>query len=185
MKTLMTFMGIISFIASLFGCSTPKDPVILDGPGMEYVDADHRSVYANALELDWESVEGYPLFAAAYLGSGDEIGENRDMYLRKAFKNLSDEQLEAIPHFDFGGDNWYLVVPRYDITDVTNTDTEERFYLNFGEAFTANCDGNLIAENYTHGGCKYTPMLNENGKLVTVEGVVDITDFLLTDTDKK
>ena len=30
------------------------------------------------------------------------------------------------PVFDFGGDEWFLVVPRYGYVDVTNTDTNEK-----------------------------------------------------------
>lgn len=170
-------MGLFTFIASLFGCD-PKDPIILDGPGMVYVDSDYRSIYANALELNWDEIEGYPMFAVAYLGKNETASEKRDEYLRKAFPDFSDEELAKVQHFDFGGDEWYLVVPRYENIDVTNTDTDKRISLIDGEAFTTNCSGNVVVEDYSRGGHKYTPSLDENGKLVVTDAVADITDYL-------
>lgn len=176
-KRILIIMGVFSFIASLFGCGHKGDPHILDGPGMVYVDSDYRSVYANALVFDWDGAEGYPMFAVAYLGKGEDASENRDTYLHKVFPSLSDEELAKIKHFDFGGDEWYLIVPRYDYGDVVNTDTGEKTTLYEGEAFTTNCKGNLMVEDYNHGGHKYVPMLDENGVLLVSEAAVDISDF--------
>ena len=181
MKIIMVFMEIFAFIASLFGCE--QKPDILDGPGMVYVDSDHRSIYANALELDWDIIEGYPMFAVAYLGNGDDVLDKRDEYIKKAFASLSDEELEFVQHFDFGGNEWYLIVPRYDSTEVINTDTEETTSLNMGEAFTVRCNGNVIVENYTHGGYKYTPSIDENGNLVATEDIVDITAYIMSNNN--
>jgi hypothetical protein len=52
-------MGLFNFIASLFGCA--EKPQMLDGPGMEYVDSDYRSAYANALEFDWDEAKSKKL----------------------------------------------------------------------------------------------------------------------------
>lgn len=182
MMKIAIIMGLFNFIASLFGCA--EKPQILDGPGMVYVDSDYRSAYANALEFDWDEAEGYPMFAVAYLGKGDGISEKRDAFLHKAFPNMSDEELAKVQHFDFGGDEWYFVVPRYENdVDVTNTDTGERSYLMEGEAFTTNCKGNLVIEDYTHGGHKYAPSLDEKENLVATDDVVDITGYLQTNNN--
>lgn len=84
---------------------------ILDGPGMEYVDSEHRTEYANTLPFD--EIVGYPYWTVAFLDNG-EIGEaNREIYIDKLFSGLSEESLEKIEHFDFEGDEWYLIIPRY------------------------------------------------------------------------
>ena len=69
------------------------------------------------------------------------------------------------------------------MVDVTNTDTGEKISLINGEAFTAVCKSNLAVEDYTHGGHKYTPGLDENGKLILSEDIVDVTDYLITNNE--
>lgn len=42
---------------------------MLDGPGMVYVDSEHRTEYANNLPFD--EIDDYPYWAVAYLGEGE------------------------------------------------------------------------------------------------------------------
>jgi hypothetical protein len=51
----MKIMAILAILASLFGCGK-NDPYILDGPGMEYVDSEYRTEYANC--LPFEDIQG-------------------------------------------------------------------------------------------------------------------------------
>ena len=62
-------MAILAILASLFGCGK-HDPYILDGPGMEYVDSEYRTEYANC--LPFEDIQGSPYSAIVYLGKGED-----------------------------------------------------------------------------------------------------------------
>lgn len=88
---------LIMAICLLFSCK----PEMLDGPGMEYVDGEYRTVYANCLPFD-ES-KGPPYLAIGCLDGIDNI-EN---YLNELFKGLSDEQLSKIGYYEFEGNQTY------------------------------------------------------------------------------
>ena len=82
---MVKLIAIFTALANLFGC-TAKKLHMLDGPGMVYVDSEHRTEYANTLPFD--ELEGYPYCAVVFLGKG-EIGEaNRKKYIDKFIKNL-------------------------------------------------------------------------------------------------
>ena len=67
---LMKAIAIFTVIAGLFGCRSPGEkPFMLDGPGMVYVDSEHRTEYANTLPFD--KIDDYPYWAVAYLGEGE------------------------------------------------------------------------------------------------------------------
>ena len=49
----MKIIAIFTIAANLFGCKVPGEkPFMLDGPGMVYVDSEHRTEYANTLLFD-------------------------------------------------------------------------------------------------------------------------------------
>ena len=136
-KNIMKIMAILTIIASLFGCSAPKLNVD-DGPGMAYHDADYRTEYANVFEFD--NYEGQPHFAVAFLGYGDRM-DFRNSYIKGVFESLSDEAIGKIQHFDFEGDEWYLVVPRYkDDVEIISLDTDEKYTVYHCAAFTVKCN---------------------------------------------
>ena len=179
-KYIMKLTVIIALMASLFGCSNPKLNVD-DGPGMVYKDSDYRSEYANV--LDFDNYEGQPHFAAAFLGYGDRMDFRND-YINDVFKSLSDEARGKMPHFDFEGDEWYLIVPRYkDKVDITDADGNVLETVQQGEAFTVKCNVSDLYSNIqitterNLGGYKFSPQMGGDGKLLTNTDVYDITDY--------
>lgn len=183
-KIIIKFAGIITIIASLFGCSQEK-PQVLDGPGMEYKDSDYRSMYANV--FDFDNYDGQPMFAVAFLGYGDRM-EFRHTYIEGIFADLDDFAIEQIGHIDYEGDEWYLIVPRYkeDVV-ITNLDTGEVHTIYNGEAFTVKCNlsdlySNIeISTELNLSGHKFSPQIGGDGKLIKNPDVWDITDYGVMD----
>ncbi len=84
---LMKVIAIFTVIASLFGCRAPGEtPFMLDGPGMVYVDSEHRTEYANTLPFD--EIDDYPYWAVAYLGEGENGKNTAKEYIEKLFSKL-------------------------------------------------------------------------------------------------
>lgn len=179
----MKIMAIIVIIAALFGCSLEK-PQVLDGPGMVYKDSDYRSIYANV--FDFDSCDGQPYFAVAFLGHGDRM-EARHTYVERIFEELGDFAIEQVGHVDYEGDEWYLIVPRYkEDVDIINLETGEVHTIYNGEAFTVKCNlselhSNIeISTEQNLSGHKFSPQIGGDGKLVTNADVWDITDYSVT-----
>ena len=108
----MKAIAIFTVIAGIFGCRAPGEkPFMLDGPGMVYVDSEHRTEYANTLPFD--EIDDYPYRAVAYLGEGENGKNTAKEYIEKLFSKLSEEQRKSVKHYDYGGEKWYLVIPRY------------------------------------------------------------------------
>lgn len=179
-RNVMTYVVIITIIASLFGCSIEK-PQVLDGPGMVYKDSDYRTDYANV--FDFDSYDGQPYFAVAFLGYGERI-DYRNTYVEGVFESLGDFVIEQVGHIDYEGDEWYLIVPRYkEDVDITNLDTGEVHTIYNGEAFTVKCNfsdlhSNIeISTEQNLSGHKFSPQIGGDGKLVQNPDVWDITDY--------
>lgn len=180
----MRLAAVITMIASLFGCSAEK-PQVLDGPGMEYKDSDYRSIYANV--FDFDSYDGQPMFAVAFLGYGDRM-DFRNTYVEGIFDSLGDEAIEQIGHIDYEGDEWYLVVPRYrDDVDIRNLETDEVHTIHNGEAFTVKCNlsdlhPNIeISTEQKLSGHIFSPQIGGDGRFVPNPDVWDITDYSVMD----
>ena len=183
-KGIMKLTAIIALIASLFGCSSPK-PQVLDKTGMVYKDSDYRSIYANV--FDFDSCEGTPYFAVAFLGYGEDRRDFRNTYVAGIFESLGNTAIEQVAHFDFEGDEWYLIVPRYkDYVTLTNLETGKKHTIYQGEAFTVKCNlsdlhSNIEISTDDSRGHKFSPQIGGDGRLVTSEDVWDITDYSVTD----
>lgn len=183
-KSIMKLTAIIALIASLFGCSSPK-PQVLDKTGMVYNDSDYRSIYANV--FDFDNYDGQPVFAVAFLGYGEDRRGFRDTYVAGIFESLGNTAIEQVAHFDFEGDEWYLIVPRYkDYVTLTNLETGEKHTIYQGEAFTVKCNlsdlhSNIEISTEDSRGHKFSPQIGGDGRLVTSEDVWDITDYSVTD----
>lgn len=183
-KGIMKLTAIIALITSLFGCSSPK-PQVLDKTGMVYKDSDYRSIYANV--FDFDNYEGQPYFAVAFLGYGEDRRGFRDTYVAGIFESLGDFAIEQVAHFDFEGDEWYLIVPRYkDYVTLTNLETGEKHTIYQGEAFTVKCNlsdlhSNIEISTEDSRGHKFSPQIGGDGRLVTSEDVWDITDYSVMD----
>lgn len=173
---IMKLIAIFTVLANLFGCKMPEHHM-LDGPGMEYVDSEYRTEYANTLPFD--EIEEYPYCAVAYLGKGEEGKANRDVYIEKQFSSLTEEAVEKIVHFDFEGDEWYLIIPRWPVSnDILRKDTEEKLAENDGDAFTVACSNNITIRSLAQGNWyEYTPQIDENNRLICTDTVWDITEY--------
>ena len=183
-KNIMKIAAFIAVIVSLFGC-TLKKPQVLDGPGMVYKDSDYRTDYANV--FDFDSYDGLPYFAVAFLGYGDRM-DFRHTYVEGIFKDLGDFAIEQVGHIDYEGDEWYLIVPRYkEDVDITNLDTGEVHTIYNGEAFTVKCNlsdlhSNIeISTELNLSGHKFSPQIGGDGKLIKNPDVWDITDYSVMD----
>lgn len=179
MVKFMKFITLFTFISNLFGCfRIPLKPEILDGPGMVYIDSEHRTEYANTLPFD--DIEGYPYWAVAFLGRGTVGEANRTYYIEKLFSGLPEESIDKIKHFDFDGDEWYLIIPRYyDENDIVRqSDENHEKYITFGEAFTVKCKSNIKIVYCCNGEHEFSPESDGDGKLICTEDIWDITDYV-------
>lgn len=195
MKNFIKLSVALTLILSLSACATPKKEEktkaetkeeihIDDGPNMAYCDADYRTDYANV--FDFDSYEGKPYFAAAFLGYGDRM-DFRNTYVAGIFNELGDSAVEQVSHIDFEGDEWYLIVPRYgEDVEIKNLDTEEVYTVYGGKAFTVKCNlsdlhPNLeISTQQNYGAYMFSPQIGGDGKLITNADVHDITDYSVT-----
>ena len=153
-----------------------EDPYILDGPGMVYVDSEYRTEYANCLPFD--DVEALPHFAIAYLGNGS-LGEmNIEIYANTIFSTLDKERVDKIPKYEYEGEDWYLVIPRYRDLCSLKKGEEEHHASYQGEAFVVRCNGDVVVNTFDAKEINYTLAVDENGKLLnTGEEVWDITNI--------
>ena len=171
---MMKIMAILAILASLFGCGK-HDPYILDGPGMVYVDSEYRNEYANCLPFgDWR---GEPYLAIAYLGKGDAGKANKDVYINKIFEGLDEEKINRVKTYEYEGDDWYIVVPRYySRIDLKKGDESIRATTYDGEAFVVRCNSDITVNVFEVTDMYYTLCIDENGNLKnTDENVWDIT----------
>ena len=183
-KNVLILMPIILIILTVSACMLKK-PQVDDGPGMVYKDSDYRSIYANV--LDFDSYDGQPMFAVAFLGYGDRM-DFRHTHIEGIFESLDDHAIEQIGHIDYEGDEWYLIVPRYteDVL-ITNLDTGEVHTIYNGEAFTVKCNlsdlhPNIeISTELNLSGHKFSPQIGGDGRLVANPDIRDITDYTVMD----
>lgn len=154
----------------------------LDGPDMVYRDSDYRSEYANL--LDFDSYDGHPYFAAAFLGYGG-TNEERKTQVMDFFVSLGAAEYDKIEHFDFEGDEWYLVIPRYrDEVVITDLETGEEHIVYNGTAFTVRCNMSDLHSNIeisTSSGLdahSFSPGLDGKGELSKNNDVWDVTLYL-------
>ena len=169
-------MAILAILASLFGCGNPE-PQILDGPGMVYVDSEYRNEYANCLPFgDWR---GEPYLAIAYLGKGDAGKANKDVYINKIFESMDSEKISQIKTFEFDGDDWFLVIPKYrNLVSLKKGDEELTQAAHTGEAFALRCSQDVIVNIFETKEINYLLSASETGELQgTDENVWDITNI--------
>lgn len=155
-------MAIFALFATLFGCGK-NDPHILDGPGMVYVDSDYRNDYSNCLPFD--DIQGAPYFAVAYLGNGETGRINKDIYINSLFESLGEDKIKSIPCFEFDGDDWFLVIPRYK-DEVTLIKDEQEVYSNIYEtALIVKCNSDIVVETFNVSDKKYNLAVDDEGNL--------------------
>ena len=176
MKSIMKFVSVLTLILSLFGCAKPK---AFDGDGSVYHDEDYRTAFANVFDFAFSDKD--VLFAVAFLGYGEEGRTHRNNFVNSTFEGLSDK----VEHFDFDGDEWYLVVPRYrDAVAIEGLDADGKYMVFEGEAFTVKCNLSDLYPNVRictlEGKGKFSPHINGEGRLVTNPFVHDITDYSVT-----
>jgi len=167
----MKLMAIITMIASLFGWlkggyQKKNNPMILDGPGMEYIDSEYRNEYANCLPFgDWR---GEPYLAIAYLGNGDTGKANKDAYINKVFEGLDEEKINRIKTYEYEGNDWFLVIPKYYDTVIIRKGDEEA-YTEDGVPFIVRCNSEVLVNVFNVTDMYFTLAVDENGKLKGTE----------------
>ena len=174
----MKIIAIFTIAANLFGCKVPGEkPFMLDGPGMVYVDSEHRTEYANTLLFD--EVDDYPYWAVAYLGDGENGKNAAKEYIEKLFSELSEEKRRAISHYDYGGEKWFLVIPRYGDENelIQNGDKKNLQRVYDGTPYTINCGDDVEIYIVIRGGHRITLDTDENGKLISAPDIWDITEY--------
>lgn len=183
-KRLIAVTLLVTGMLGLFGCRSrlkggsdttdastarqSKSPFLLDGDGMVYVDEDYRTEYANALPYDEyhsESKDSY--FSAVYLGKGEDGRQNASAWINRLFAGkLTEEKLNAIAHYDFGGEDWFLVVPRYpiEVTITPDNDSTKAQTTPDATPFTVSCnEAKLYISSY--GGRECILKADSNGKI--------------------
>ena len=161
----MKIMAILAMLASLFGCGK-HDPYILDGPGMVYVDSEYRNEYANCLPFgDWR---GEPYLAIAYLGKGDAGKVNKDVYINKIFEGLDEEKISRVKTYEYEGDDWFLVIPKYYDTVIIKKGDEEA-YTEDGAAFIVRCNSDVLVNVFNVTDMNFTLAVDEDGKIKGAE----------------
>ena len=177
-------IGIV--LLGLCGCAfSNKDPMdgleMLDGPGMVYVDRDHWSDYAKALPFSEESDAQW---AVVFLGYGEEGMARREQCIDRLFPSLTADARAAIRHFEFPGDAYYFVIPRYcDVYYIMPTDeTLYKQAVREGEPFSIRCNGSVQNPNvkvafYARGGYEVSPQTDSTGRLVCEYFVWDLTEY--------
>lgn len=167
-------MAILTILAALTGCSDSA-PHMLDGPGMEYIDSEYRSLYANC--LPFEDIKGAPYLAIAYLGNGNTGKANKDVYIEKIFENLTEEEKNRIRVCEYEGDSWFLVIPKYkSVVDLKKDNKIISQGAYTGEAFVIKCNQDMIISTMESEEINYLLSADENGKLKEAgENVWDIT----------
>jgi len=173
-------VAILTLIGTLFGCKG-KGPEILDGPGMVYMDTEYRTEFANALPIEgW--TRGEPMWAVAFLGYGKDGKANRKNYIDRLFADLPLKSVETIQTFEYDGDEWYLVVPRYkEVNDIVLIDGDKVVdSVYHGEAFFVRCNlsdlhSNIKIKVDSHGGHSFSPQVDGKGCVVETNEVWDIT----------
>lgn len=167
-------MAILAILASFFGCGK-QDPYILDGPGMVYVDSEYRNEYANC--LPFENRQGEPYLAIAYLGKGDAGKANKDVYINKIFEGLDEEKISQVKTYEYEGDDWFLVIPKYyELVAIIKDGEETR--TEYGVPFVVKCNQDITVNVFEVMDMFYTPEVDDDGKLIGTDGSVwDITNL--------
>ena len=92
---------------------------------------------------------------------------------------LSEEKRLAISHFDYGGEKWYLVIPRYGDENelVQNGDKEHLKYLDGRVPYIINCNADVEITLQIYGGHTIVLDTDENGRLICTPDIWDITEY--------
>ena len=169
-------MALFTILATLFGCGK-NDLHILDGPDMVYVDSEYRNEYANC--LPFEDVSGAPFLAIAYLGNGDEGKANKDTYINKIFASLSKEKISQIKTYEYEGNDWFLVIPKYrNVVELKKSGEIICQASYIGEAFVVRCNQDLVVYTFENIDINYALSVDKQEKLAdTDENVWDITNI--------
>lgn len=176
----MRFLWIVTTIGMLITnalCGEkPEKPFMLDGPGMEYIDSEYRTDYANCLPFD--EISANPYVAICYLGRGDVGRLNRDRQINRIFYPLEEEKIKSICDFLYEGEEWYLVIPRYkEQVYLKKEGTDRELVSKLGEAFVVRCHSDVTLNMFSTRMIEYAFGVEENGKLKNIsEDVWDITN---------
>ena len=117
--------------------------------------------------------------AIAYLGKGEDGKANKDVYINKIFDSLDDEKISQIKTFEYEGEDWFLVIPKYrNFVSLIKDDAELAQAAHTGEAFALRCSQDVIVNIFETKEINYLLSVTETGELQgTDENVWDITNI--------
>jgi len=132
--------------------------------------------------IDFDASSEAPYFAVAFLGYGDKGESARRTVLDKVFENLPEYDFDSIVSFDFEGDEWYLIVPRYEsVVELTSLDDGEKYTFDNFVAFIVRGNLSDIHPNmeicYAGGEHTFSPKVGGAGELIASDDILDITDY--------
>ena len=171
-------ISVFALLGMLLGCTEPgKVPFMVDGPGMVYVDKEHRTQYANTLPFD--EIDDCSYWAVAYLGEDEDAEKTANEYINNLFAELSEEERSAAGHYDYGSQKRYLVIPRYPDrnTIIKDGDKNNPQFTDDGTPFIINCGANVTISIDIYGGHTIVLDTDEDDKLIHSEDVWDITHY--------
>ena len=111
-------------------------------------------------------------------GKGEDGKANKDVYINKIFESLDDEIISQIKTFEFDGDDWFLVIPKYrNLVSLIKDDAELTQAACTGEAFALRCNQDVIVNIFETKEINYLLSASESGELQGAdENVWDITN---------
>lgn len=135
--------------------------------------------------LPFREGDGYT-FAAVFLGYGSDGEANADVYEKKLFSSLPERFRGGMQHIDYDGDEWYLIVPRYNDSARIWSIDENGDYVpglevetDYASPFTIKCNlsdiyPNVNIQSKLMSGRSFMPQVDGTGNLVPDTDVMDI-----------
>ena len=85
------------------------------------------------------------------------------------FESLGEDKIKSIPCFEFDGEDWFLVIPRYKDEVTLIKDGEEIEQNIYETAFVVKCNSDIAIEAFNVSNKKYTLGIDEDGNLKDAE----------------
>lgn len=157
---------------------------------MEYKNIEIESEFAKLLPFNKDKLQ---VWAVAYLGYGESGRNNKDAFIKKYFSALPQNLIDSVRVFEFEGDEWYIIIPRYknmitELSEVAISDAGEIVTANevgsFGtEPLVIRCNPSDIYPSVRirtsfGGGYEYLPTISlKDGRLRQEAFILDLTEY--------
>lgn len=167
-----------------------EQPEAVSDNVMEYENIKIESEFAKLLPFNKDKLQ---LWAVAFLGYGEIGKNNKEAFIKKYFSSLPENLINSVRFFEFEGDEWYIIIPRYNnmITNLSQVAISDK-----GEIMTTNEVGSFgteplvircnpsdifpsirISTNFG-GSYEYLPTISlKDGKLRQESFILDLTEY--------